>query len=72
MTLLDALIRLAAELPDPGAPTFPVLCANHGAFLAGLFAWRRRRPIAPAPSRGSVVGFGVGARSAERRDRRVR
>jgi hypothetical protein len=60
MTFLDALIRFAAELPDPGAPMFPTLCAGHGGFLGGVIAWRQRRPIGPYMAGGSVVGFGVG------------
>jgi hypothetical protein len=60
MTFVSTLVQLAAELPDPGAPMFPTLCAGHGGFLAGVGAWFRRRPIGPFVAGGSVVGFGVG------------
>jgi len=60
MTTFDALIQLAAELPDPGSPMFPTLCGGHGAFLAAVLAWLRRRPIGPFAGGGTVLGFGVG------------
>jgi hypothetical protein len=60
MTLFVLLILLTSELPDPGAPMFPTLCAGHGGFLAGVGAWVRRRQIGPFVAGGSVVGFGVG------------
>ena len=44
MRVIDAILHLAAELPDPGAPTFPRISAGYGGFVAGLVAWRRRRP----------------------------
>ena len=60
MTLIDALVQLAAELPDPGAPTFPALCGGYGGFAAGLVAWLRTHPIGPRVAGGTVVGFGIG------------
>ncbi|HEX4806988.1 MAG TPA: hypothetical protein VFU94_13910 [Conexibacter sp.] len=59
MTLL-VLVLLTSELPDPGAPMFPGICAGYGGFVAGLLAWRRRLSIGPRVTGGSVVGFGVG------------
>ena len=56
----DTIIRLAAELPDPGAPTFPGICAGYGGFAAGLIAWHRRRPVGPHATGGTLIGFGVG------------
>ena len=61
MTVVDAMVLAAAELPDPGQPSFAMLCAGYGMFLAGVSAWVRRRPLAPRVSAGSVVGFGVGS-----------
>ena len=54
------LILLTSELPDPGAPMFPGLCAGYGGFAAGLVAWRRRRPLGPHVAAGTLMGFGLG------------
>jgi hypothetical protein len=61
MSAIDGLVLLAAELPDPGAPTFPMLCGSYGAFMAGMIGWLRRRSMGPYAAGGTVVGFGLGA-----------
>ncbi len=61
MIVVDAIVQLAATLPDPGQPSFAMLCAGYGMSIGCLVAWRRRRPIGPMVSGGSVVGFVVGS-----------
>ncbi|MGN6188417.1 MAG: hypothetical protein ACTHOE_05925 [Conexibacter sp.] len=60
MTLVSTFAQLAAELPDPGAPMFPGICAGYGGFVGGVIAWRRGLPLGPLATRGSVAGFGLG------------
>jgi len=60
MMLLDVLFQFAAELPDPGAPMFPGICASYGGFVGGLVGWRGQHPIGPHMAGGTIVGFAVG------------
>ena len=60
MTLIDALVQLAAALPDPGQPTFPGICGTFAGFVGGVIAWHRRSSLGSGMAVGSVVGFGVG------------
>lgn len=62
MRLLDACIRLAAGLPDPGQPTFVATCAGFGAFVGGVRAMCRegRDRIGRGMAEGSLVGYGTG------------
>jgi hypothetical protein len=63
MSIVNAIVRLAAELPDPGNPSFPAICAGFGGFVGALVGYARRRPresTARLMTDGSVVGFGTG------------
>jgi hypothetical protein len=60
MSVAEAILWLAAELPDPGAALFPALCGSYGGFVCGLAGWLGRRPIGPLVAGGTVLGFGVG------------
>jgi hypothetical protein len=62
MTLLYAIVGLAAELPDPGQWRFPGFCGTLGGFVSGVRAARRkgRDHIGRGIAEGSLVGFGAG------------
>ena len=63
MTVVAALIQLAADLPDAGGVTFPTICAGYGGFLGTLIGLARRLPwarIGPLMAQGSAAGYSVG------------
>jgi drug/metabolite transporter (DMT)-like permease len=63
MSLVDAIVVLAADLPDPGNPSFMTLGAGCGGFLGGLIGHARRHPqerVRQFIAEGGLVGFGAG------------
>ena len=61
--MIDALIAFAAELPDPGQPSFPNVCGAFGGFVGMAIAvsrgldWDRTTKLT---AQGGAIGYGVG------------
>jgi hypothetical protein len=63
MRVAHALVRLAAELPDPGLPTFPSICAGSGACIGwavGRVRGLRWEHTARLVTEGTGLGYGAG------------
>jgi hypothetical protein len=63
MSLLDVIVVLAAQLPDPGNPFFATLGAGCGGFAGGVVGYLRRHPeerVRRLMTDGSLIGFGTG------------